>query len=217
LPTLREGTGHRYWRNIEDAMDRYSSSLSSTAEATQPDVIRMITAYCIKKMSGEHLPAVIRTLFSDLCFLVLRRCPPVDLVALLTESDREVRLSLSQPQRQAGSAVESEGCLAKHLVTIINTSSYSPTDVEGRMLSMQICAYRILTIAYDRYVHLTKVHLTAQVAFSTPPRRIQVQPSATERNRYTGVCGNRTLHWERTHGGDMPSGAQAGGRLLLFI
>ena len=155
IPTLREGSAHRYYKLLQyslrlmvhrvrkssDPFETDSLHASSSSDSACCEV-KTICSFCIEQMMDLYQDLdVKKTLFNELCIPVLQRCDSKDLVSIFCSSFNSFRF------------VEgSIKCVIIQLYEVIlKEPTFSLSDEEKRCLFVtQASAYRIIETLFER-------------------------------------------------------------------
>lgn len=188
LPTLREGTAHKYTKLISSALqglveavdvDGEDNLLStSSQDEGAARVVNAICGVCIAHILDEGQSfEVKRILFDQLCLPTLRRCSPVSLCRLL--SSRSGTGGGGSGLSLGGAS--SDLCVIKQIYEKLSQElTGSDPEVLNSLVLVQSCLYALVEMAYDRCVlSLVKGEITQAFVGS---------PSATGKELTAGMC-----------------------------
>ena len=164
LPSLREGSRHRYFSLVRRAMRAVTSSIaadptdpSSAAEQTQLYLaVRIPASFCAKQLLDEYQDqAVKHTLFQQLMVPTLLRCPAAAVVHIFTANKASTQSLHPEMQFSFSDAPGADVSVVKQLVDTLLKEPHtvlrkSGSDAAAALVYIQSCAYRLLEVLFDR-------------------------------------------------------------------
>eukprot|EP01035_Chromulina_nebulosa_P020709 gene20709-26847_t len=155
IPTLREGSAHRYYKLLQYSLRSMVQRVRKSSDPLEADSlhapsssdsrcceVKTICSFCIEQIMDLYQDLdVKKTLFNELCIPVLQRCDSTDLVSIFCSSFNSFRF------------VEgSIKCVVIQLYEVIQKEpTFTSSDEEKRCLFVtQASAYRIIETLFER-------------------------------------------------------------------
>jgi hypothetical protein len=166
VPSLREGSRHRYFNLLRRAFRDVTGSLSvdptPVGGAEQLYVsVRVLASYCAKQILDEYQDLSVKhTLFTHLLVPTLLRCPTPALVHIFAASRAATQalhqdLQFSFSDGAGAGAGTSNSAVVKQLCDILQREPHATlrtagSDAAVAQVYLQSCAYRMLEALFDR-------------------------------------------------------------------